>query len=405
VQSNTTHGHALPEPAPPSPTLPSGLPPPDPGALAHGRRVAAHIGAEIRRAGGWIPFSAFMRMALYAPGLGYYAAGAKKFGAQGDFVTAPELSPLFGHALANQLAEVLRATGGCVLELGAGTGCLAADVLLRFGALEALPESYAILEPSPDLRERQQQTLRRLPPELSSRVLWVDALPGEWTGVIFGNEVLDALPIELLARRGTEHLRRGVTLDATGRFAWRDAPLTAGAHYDAIDTLFPAGDYESEINPEAEALTATIARSLRRGLLLWIDYGFPAREYYHPQRTAGTLMCHYRQLAHSDPLLLTGLQDITAHVNFSAIAQAGLAAGLELAGYTAQAGFLLNCGIADLLQEAGDPGTAKYLRHSNAVQRLLSPAEMGELFKVIAFTRDLDQPLRGFAAGDRSGRL
>ena len=405
MQSNTTNGHALPELTPSPPVLPSGLPLPDPDALAHSRRVVAHIGDEIRRAGGWIPFSAFMRMALYAPGLGYYAAGANKFGAQGDFVTAPELSSLFGHALANQFAEVLRLTGGSVLELGAGTGRLAADILTRLAALEVLPETYAILEPSPDLRERQQRALLRLAPELASRVRWLDALPGEWSGVIFGNEVLDALSVELLARRGTDHFRRGVTMDGAGRIAWRDMPLAAGARRSAINTLFPAGDYESEINPEAEALMATLAHLLRRGLLLWIDYGFPAREYYHPQRTTGTLMCHYRQHAHADPLLLPGLQDITAHVDFSAIAQAGLDAGLELAGYTAQAGFLLNCGIADLLLRTGEPGTVEYLRHSNAVQRLLSPAEMGELFKVIAFTRDIDYPLCGFAQGDRSGRL
>ena len=244
-----------------------------------------------------------------------------------------------------------------------------------------------------------------LDPELAVRVRWLDALPAEWTGVMFGNEVLDALPIELLARRGGKHFRRGVALDANGGIAWRDEPLAAGTYTAAIDTLFPAGDYESEINPEGEALTETLARILRRGLLLWLDYGFPAREYYHPQRTSGTLMCHFRQHAHADPLVLPGLQDITAHVDFSAIARAGLDAGADLAGYTSQANFLLGCGIADLLQQSGEPGTAEYLRHSNAVQRLLSPAEMGELFKVIAFTRDFDEPLRGFAAGDRSGRL
>ena len=401
MQSNTTNGHALPRSA----ALPTGLPAPGPDALAHGGRVAAHIAGEIRRAGGWLPFSAYMRLALYAPGLGYYAAGAAKFGAAGDFVTAPEISPLFGHALANQFAEVLKLTGGGVLELGAGTGRLAADVLTRLAALDVLPDTYAILEPSPDLAERQQRVLRALDPELAVRVRWLDALPAEWTGVMFGNEVLDALPIELLARRGGKHFRRGVALDANGGIAWRDEPLAAGTYTAAIDTLFPAGDYESEINPEGEALTETLARILRRGLLLWLDYGFPALEYYHPQRTSGTLMCHYRQHAHGDPLALPGLQDITAHVDFSAIARAGLDAGADLAGYTSQANFLLGCGIADLLQQSGAPGTARYLRHSNAVQRLLSPAEMGELFKVIAFTREVDQALRGFAAGDRSGRL
>lgn len=427
MESNTTNWDAPPR-TPPLVALPAGLPLPDADALAHSNRVAAHIAEEIRRAGGWIPFSAYMRLALYAPGLGYYAAGATKFGAAGDFVTAPALSPMFGHALANQFAEILALTGGGVLELGAGTGRLAADVLARLAALGMVPDSYAILEPSPDLRARQRETLGRIAPELAARVRWLDALPDAWTGVIFGNEVIDALPVELLVRRsaqasaargattqatavespaphGPGHFRRGVALDATGRLVWRDAPLTAGAHFEAIDTLFPACDYESEINPEAEALTATLARLLRRGLLLWIDYGFPAREYYHAQRSAGTLMCHYRQHAHVDPLVLPGIQDITAHVNFSAIAQAGVDAGLELAGYTSQAGFLLNCGIADLLQQVGEPGTVEYLRHSSAVQRLLSPAEMGELFKVIAFTRDVEPTLRGFTAGDRSERL
>lgn len=390
---------------PPSRALPSGLPAPAADALAHSRRVAAHIGAEIERAGGWIPFSAFMRLALYAPGLGYYAAGAEKFGAKGDFVTSPELTSLFGYALANQIADVLRASGGGVLELGAGTGGLAADVLTQLANLAALPETYAILEPSPDLRERQQRTLRQFAPAFASRVRWLNALPDEWTGVIFGNEVLDALPVELVTRHGAFSFRRGVTLDDTGCLAWRDLPLPAGSDHEAIELLFPPGDYESEFNPEGEALTATLAHLLRRGLLLWLDYGFPAREYYHPQRMTGTLMCHYRHHAHADPLVLPGIQDITAHVNFSAIAQAGLDAGLELAGYISQAGFLINCGIGELLQRTGDPDTTEFLRQSNAVQRLLSPAEMGELFKVIALTRDVGESLRGFSTGNRSGRL
>ncbi|MEO8136776.1 MAG: SAM-dependent methyltransferase [Betaproteobacteria bacterium] len=392
-------------PRPGAPSLPSGLPSPDAAALIHGARVAARIVEDIRRAGGWIPFSAFMRLALYAPGLGYYVAGARKFGADGDFYTAPELSPLFGQALANQVAEVLRESGGGVLELGAGTGQLAAELLIQLESMSTLPNAYAILETSPDLRERQRETLAARVPHLATHVQWLDALPAAWTGVIVGNEVLDALPAELLYRQDDVPLRRGVALDAAGGFIWKDRPLREGVYRAAISALFPEGDYLSEINPEAEALTATLARLLQRGLLLWIDYGFPAREYYHPQRTAGTLMCHYRQYSHADPLMLAGLQDITAHVDFSAIARAGEEAGLDLAGYTGQATFLLNCGITDLLQQAGEPGTETFLRESNAVQRLLSPAEMGELFKVIGFTRGIARPLRGFARGDRAGRL
>lgn len=373
--------------------------------MAHSRRAAAHIAREIRNAGGWIPFSEFMQLALYAPGHGYYAAGANKFGAKGDFHTAPGLTPLFGRALARQFADVLRSSGGSVLELGAGTGVLAAGLLAELAALDAVPDTYAILETSPDLRERQRGAVSQLAPALLARVRWLDSLPEHWTGVIFGNEVLDALPVELLARRDDRRLQRGVRVEQTHDFAWHDEELHGGPLFDAIDALFPAGDYESEINPQANALTATLAGILRRGLLLWIDYGFPAREYYHPQRTTGTLMCHYRQHAHADPLLLPGLQDVTAHVNFSAIAQAGIDAGLGLSGYASQAGFLLDCGIAELLQQTGTPGTPEFLRHSNAVQRLLSPAEMGELFKVIAFTREFEPPLRGFARSDRSDRL
>ena len=384
--------------------MPAGLPPPDADAQAHAARVAAHIAAEIRRAGGWIPFSTFMRLALYAPGLGYYAAGAHKLGAGGDFHTAPEMSPLFGGALANQFADVLRETGGGVLELGAGSGRFACDVLRRLEALDALPGTYAILETSPDLRERQRAAIAALPGALADRVRWLDAPPDAWTGVVFGNEVLDALPVELLARDGISHIRRGVVLCDDG-FGWRDAHLPSGPLRATIDTLFPTQHYESEISPEGEALSATLARMLRRGLLLWIDYGFPAREYYHPQRDKGTLMCHYRQRAHDDPLVLPGLQDITAHVDFSAIARAATAAGAELAGYASQAQFLINCGIVDLLAAAGTPGSADYVRATSAVQRLLSPSEMGELSKAIAFTRDLPQPLRGFASGDRSAAL
>jgi len=377
---------------------------PDSDALAHSRRVAAHIADEIRRAGGWIPFSAFMRLALYAPGLGYYAAGARKFGAAGDFWTAPEVSPLFGHALANQFAEVLSETGGGILELGAGSGRLACDVLARLAVLGVPPDSYAILETSPDLIERQRETIATELPAMLDRVRWIDSLPAEWTGIVFGNEVLDALPVELLARDGISHIRRGVVLCDDG-FGWRDAHLPSGPLRAAIDALFPSEHYESEVNHEAEALTSTLARMLCRGMLLWIDYGFPAREFYHPQRDKGTLMCHYRQHAHDDPLLLPGLQDITAHVDFSAIANAASDAGVELAGYASQAQFLINCGIVALLEESGPPGSVEYLRHASAMQRLLSPSEMGELFKAIAFTRDLQQPPRGFVSGDRSASL
>jgi SAM-dependent MidA family methyltransferase len=368
-------------------------------------RVAAQIAAAIDAAGGWIPFSTFMRLALHAPGLGYYASGATKLGPAGDFTTAPEMSPLFGQALAHPFADALAQTGGAILELGAGSGRLAVDVLTRLAALDALPDAYAILETSADLRARQEALLRAaLPASTHARVCWLDALPARWTGVVFGNEVLDALPVELVAKDGAAHLRRGVT-KRDGAFAWRDAHLPPGPLRDAIDARFPSDRYESEIGVEAEALTATLAGVLERGVLLFIDYGFPAREYYHPQRAQGTLMCHYRHRAHGDPLVLPGIQDITAHVDFSAVARSGVGNGLSLAGYASQASFLIDCGIVDLLAAAGEPGTPDYVRASVALQRLLSPAEMGELFKVIALARGIDAPLRGLRAGDRSASL
>jgi SAM-dependent MidA family methyltransferase len=401
VQSNITDRDSGPFDARVDIAIPAGLPAPDPAALAHVRRVAAHVAQAIADEGGWIPFSAFMRHALYAPGLGYYAAGARKFGAAGDFHTAPEISPLFGQALANLFADVLATTGGGILELGAGSGRLAIDVLGRLAVLDTLPESYAILETSPDLRERQRAALATALPSLAARVQWLDALPAEWTGVVFGNEVLDALPVELLGKDGNAHIRRGVTIRERA-FAWRDAHLPPGRLSALIDARFPSNFYESEVNPEAEALTATLGRMLRRGLLLWIDYGFPAREYYHPQRDQGTLMCHYRQYAHDDPLVLPGLQDITAHVDFTAIAEAAREAGLDLVGFASQAQFLIGCGIVDLVAACGEPGTADYVRATSGLQKLLSPAEMGELFKAIGFTRGLDVSLRGFASGTRS---
>ena len=384
------------------------LPLPDPESLAHSARVVGAIRDAIASNSGWISFREFMRLALYAPGLGYYAAGARKLGPDGDFVTAPEMSPLFGYAIGNSIADLLDAIGGGeILELGAGSGRLAIDVLQRLDAL-GVKAKYSILETSADLRERQRALIAAI--ALADRVRWLDRLPEEWTGVILGNEVLDAVPVEWVGRRDGVPFRRGVATRDDGSLALDDRPLTSDDNEsrtlrEAIEQRFPEGDFLSEINPEAEALSATLASRLQRGLLLWIDYGFPAREYYHPQRSTGTLMCHYRHRAHDDPLLWPGLQDITAHVDFTAIARATCANGVDLAGYTAQASFLVDCGIVDALSDAGEPGSAGYLRATNAVQRLMSPAEMGELFKVIAFTRDVDIPIRGFRRGDRSGRL
>jgi len=380
------------------------LPAPTPDALAHSQRVVTYLRTLIQGAGGWIPFSRFMEAALYAPGLGYYAAGAMKFGAAGDFVTAPELTPLFGRTLAHAIAPVLAETGGEVLELGAGSGRLAVDVLGELERLGALPARYCILEVSADLRERQQESIARALPQLAGRVQWLDALPDQFSGVILGNEVLDALPVELVHWTEDGPQVRGVVVDGD-TFAWQDRPIADPLLRARADALALAPGYLTEINLAADALIASLGNVLERGLILMIDYGFVAAEYYHPQRHMGTLRVHYRHHALDDPFHLPGLCDLTAHVDFSAVARAGMAAGLELAGYTSQAGFLLNSGLTELLMQTPPTDAAAYLPQANAVQRLVSPAEMGELFKVIGFAKGGIAPLAGFVRGDRRHSL
>jgi SAM-dependent MidA family methyltransferase len=380
------------------------LPVPTSDALAHSQRVAAHLRALIHDAGGWISFAQFMEAALYAPGLGYYAAGAMKFGAAGDFVTAPGMTPLFGRTLAHAIAPVLAETDGEVLELGAGSGRLAVDVLGELARLDALPARYCILDVSADLRARQQDTLTRELPQLAGRVHWLDALPAHFSGVILGNEVLDALPVALVHWTEDGPLSRGVIVEGDA-FAWQDRPIDDPQLRARADALNLVPGYLSEINLAADALIASLAQVMDRGLLLMIDYGFGAAEYYHPQRHMGTLRVHYRHHALDDPFYLPGLCDLTAHVDFSSVARAGMAAGLELAGYTSQAGFLLNSGLTELLMQTPPADAAAYLPQANAVQRLVSPAEMGELFKVIGFGKGGIAPLAGFARGDRRHAL
>ena len=383
------------------------LPSPDDDARAHSERVAALLRTEIAAAGGWVPFSRYMDLALYAPGLGYYAAGATKLGAAGDFVTAPELSPLFGAALAVQIDAILAATRGReILELGAGSGRLAVDVLVALAARGASPSRYRILEPSPELRERQRARIAHESVAQASPIEWLDTLPPTIDGAIIANEVLDAIPVALVARRHERWLERGVAWDAAANaFAWEDraAPLRLA---DLAAARFPpGGDYLSELNPAAEALVADLGGRLVAGAALFIDYGFPAREYYHAQRAEGTLMCHYRHRAHADPFFWPGLTDITAHVDFSAMAAAGERGGLSVAGFAAQAPFLMGCGILDLLAATGEPQSLAYMKAAAGVQKLLSPAEMGELFKVLALAKSADIAWPGFALAERSGRL
>lgn len=383
------------------------LPPPSAAEREHSDRVVAHLTRLIAESAGWISFADYMHAVLYAPGLGYYSAGARKLGAAGDFVTAPELTPLFAGALAAQLAQILKPlTEGVIIELGPGSGCLASDMLTALAAQNALPAHYLLLEVSPDLRQRQRQHLAARIPELMPRVTWIDALPERWSGALIANEVLDAVPAHLVARRGREWFERGVTIDTTGSLAFCDRPLASGMLRKMAQSRFPMdGDYVSELNPATEALVTTIGQRCDRGLMLLVDYGFPAAEYYHPQRSAGTLMAHYRHRALADPFCHPGLSDMSAHVDFSAVARAGVAAGMTVAGFATQARFLLACGVLDALARCGEPQSAVYLRAANAVHRLTSPAEMGELFKVLALTRGLDVDLTAFRDDDFSHRL
>lgn len=363
----------------------------------------AHIRGEIERAGGWISFQRYMELALYAPGLGYYAAGAAKLGVAGDFITAPEMTPLFGRSLARVAASVLLDTGGDILELGAGSGRLALDILLELERLGRLPARYLILEVSPDLRLRQQELITERAAHHMDRVQWLEAMPSDFTGMILGNEVLDALPVHMVHRHERVVMDRGVAW-REGGFFWEDRPDTS-ENFARTASLFPVeGDYLSEICPAASGLVSSLAQCLEQGLILFIDYGFPRAEYYHPQRHMGTLRVHYRHHSLDDPFFLPGLADITAHVDFSAVAQAGTNAGLALLGYTSQAHFLIDAGLLDLMLEM-EPMTPEYLRAASAVQKLLQPTEMGELFKVIALGKGISEGLPGFRRGDRRGAL
>jgi SAM-dependent MidA family methyltransferase len=379
------------------------LPQPSAEARAHSERVARRIRDEIEASSGWLPFPRYMELALYAPGLGYYSAGARKLGRDGDFVTAPEISPLFGRTLARQVRQALQGGLEQVLEVGAGSGALAATVLEELERVGALPRSYLILELSADLRERSRDTLAARVPHLLERVAWLASLPPVFSGVILGNEVLDAMPADVVRVHGGA-IEEGGVAAPRGRLGWSYRPASRDLARAASALRLPEG-YRTEIQRAACAFVRSVADMMERGVALFVDYGFPGREYYHPQRAEGTLMCHYRHHAHSDPFFLPGLQDITTHVDFSAIARAATEGGLEVAGYTSQAQFLINCGITEVLAQTSPEESAAFLPLAGQVNRLTSPAEMGELFKVIALARGLPGPLLGFSSGDRRHAL
>ena len=352
---------------------------------------------------GWIAFDEYLEQVLYAPGLGYYSAGAAKLGPEGDFTTAPELSPLFGACIARQCAPLLR-DGGELLELGAGTGALAEVLLPRLASLDAMPARYYILEVSADLRERQRERLGRLAPELNARVHWLDALPAHGLrGVILANEVADALPFQCFAVRADGYEERGVTIDADGNPTWSARPASDSLQAElarlgeSLVRPWVAG-YRGELCPRVGPWVSALASTLAAGGVLLFDYGLGRRELYHPQRDTGTLRCHYRHRAHADPFLHPGLQDITAWVDFTRIAEAATVAGLEVAGYCTQAAFLLGAGIDTVLASAG--GALERARLANQARQLMMPTEMGEAFKAVWLTRGTVPTLAAFGVQD-----
>lgn len=388
-------------------TVAAGLPEPTPDEAGHSARLVERIRAVIAAEGGWIDFARYMTLALYEPGLGYYSAGARKFGAAGDFITAPEVAPVFSRCLAAQCADVLQelGEGAILLELGAGSGVMAATLLAELERTGRLPAAYWILDLSADLRERQREALSAAVPHLLERVRWLDQLPQErWVGMIIANEVLDALAIERFTIHGGEVNAVGVGVEF-GRLQLAEARANAALrsavrHIESdIGAPLPEG-YESEVNPALGPWLSAIAATLERGLLLFIDYGLPRREYYSPERRHGTLLCHFRHRFHDDTLALVGLQDITAWVDFTAVAEAAQASGLEVAGYTTQAHFLIGCGIGEFVADVSDLSLVERVNLSRQAMMLTLPGEMGERFKVIALGKGFDAPLRGFAVRD-----
>ena len=396
----------------------SALPVPDREALAVSQELSTRIAAEIARHGGWLSFARYMEMALYEPGLGYYSNPGQVFGAAGDFVTAPELTPLFGATLARQVSPWLKdpalaGSGQVVLEVGGGSGMLAAQLLNALDNVGHHEVRYLILELSAERREHQRQTLKSLAPGLMDRVGWLETFPESFAGVVVANELLDVMPVQLFEWRAdveAELQEMGVTW-VDGQFAWAPRPADAVLTETVTalrNRLGPEGaqwhsPYRSEVCPAQQAWMRTLADCMTAGVVMLLDYGFAEPEYYHPQRDQGTLMCHYRHRSHADPFLWPGLSDITAHVDFTALARAATAEGFSLVGYTSMAAFLLNAGLLDELADLPREPESFWFAQAQAVQQLISEAEMGELFKVIAFEKNLREAasVLGFG-GDRA---
>jgi SAM-dependent MidA family methyltransferase len=385
------------------------LPPPDPSALAQSEALSKRIREEIHEEGGTIGFQRYMERVLYEPGLGYYSSALEKFGAAGDFITAPEISPLFGRCMAVQVGEILaQIEGGDILELGGGTGKLAATILADLEASDHLPEHYYLIELSAFLRQRQEETLMSHVPHLMDRVQWLDRWPDSgFRGVVLANEVLDAMPVQCFTLSEGEVFERRVTTTESG-FAWQDAPA-AQSLSEQVRYLIPepvTGVYHSEWNPWLKPWLAGLAQMMELGVVLFVDYGYERAGYYHPGRREGTLICHYRHHVHDDPFFLPGLQDITASVDFTLLAEAAADHGLQVSGYTHQSAFLFGNGLQEIYEGLSDQdGLQDRVRLAHEIRQLTLPGEMGERFRVMALSNGYDLPLRGFSWQDHRARL
>lgn len=379
------------------------LPTPENAALISSQKLSELIQQKIRQQNNWLSFADYMQMALYTPDYGYYTGGAQKFGRDGDFITAPVLTPLFGQTLAHQLDALLSQTAGNIYEFGAGTGHLAASVLPALHSQHF--QHYYIIELSAELAQRQREYIQTHAPDQVHKVTHLTQLPEQFDGILIGNEVLDAMPVPVYRRQANQITEMGVSwLD--NQFVWQDKSASSAAIQQVMET-FPdtAEPYQSELHPQQYAFVATLAQKLKRGAMIWIDYGFDAAQYYHVQRHQGTLIGHYRHHTVHDPFFYPGLTDLTAHVNFTRIADAGIDNHLDLIGYTNQATFLLNLGITELLAKTGKPEENAYIQTASACHTLLDAHEMGELFKVIAFGKNIDVDWQGFIYGDLCHKL
>lgn len=352
----------------------------------------------------WLDFASFMHHALFDGTYGYYMRDTYKFGSRGDFITAPEISDLFGRTVARQCAQILKMTGGSILELGGGSGVLGSDILCELDRIDCSLNEYLLFEPSAALTERQKDRIARLTPKIRRKVRWVSELPQNFNGVILANEVFDALPVHVLSLNADGWQERGVAVE-NEFLSWQDRPIEDQSLYQAIDGLDLDAPYVTEVCLAANGLVNDLSSSLNFGAILAFDYGYERSNYYHPDRREGTLSCHYQHKVDYDPLKQPGDKDITAHVDFTRLAHAAHDANLEVAGYVNQADFLVNCGITNILESFDPNHLDTYLPAASAAQKLLSPSVMGDMFKVISLTRGINEPLFGFSHRDRRHML